>query len=120
MLFRSLESVHHNFHLFLHRLHLCDNRWRSRICEGREAHVLTLWSAWGVIGLGSLLIPLVSAGSLLICSLVVRCCVFLAQLFFQVAILLGEAFHGSDENFNLLLEGGRGWFLFLNVVSGCH
>ena len=116
----SLESVHHNFYLFLHRLHLCDDRWRSRTCEGREAHVLTLRSAWGVTGLGSLLIPSVSAGSFLICSLVVRCCVFLAQLLLQVAILFGEVFHDSSKSFNLSLEGSRGWFFFLNVVSGCH
>ena len=114
-----LESVHHNLHLFLYRLHLCDDRWRSRICEGREAHVLSLRFAWGVIGLGNLLVSSIDAGSLLISSLVVRCYVFLAQLF-QVAILFGEVFHGRSENLNLLFEGDCGWFLFLNVVSGCH
>ena len=115
-----LESVHHNLHLFLHRLHLWDDRWWSRICEGREAHVLSLRFAWGVTGLGSLLVSSISAGSLLISSLVVWCCVFLAQLLFQVAILFGEAFHDCGESLNLLFEGGHGWFLFLNVVSGCH
>ena len=45
---------------------------------------------------------------------------FLVQLLFQVMILFGEAFYGRDESLNLLLEGGRGWFLFLNVISGCH
>ena len=76
-----LESVHHNLHLFFHRLHLCNDRWRSRNCEGREAHVLSLQSAWGVTGLGSLLVSSVSAGSLLISSLVVRCCVFWRSCF---------------------------------------
>ena len=90
------------------------------IYEERETHVLSLQSAWGVTGLGSLLIPSVSAGSFLICSLVVRCCVFLAQLLFQVVILSGEVFHGSSKSFNLSLEGSRGWFFFLNVVNGCH
>ena len=115
-----LESVHHNLYLFFHRLHLCDDRWRSHICEGREAHILSLRFAWGVTDLGSLLVFSVSAGSLLISSLIVRCYVFLVQLLFQVAILFGEAFHGRSESLNLLLEGSRGWFLFLNVISGCH
>ena len=115
-----LEGVHHHLHLLLHRLHLCDDRWWSRICEGREAHVLSLRLARGVTSLGSFLISSVSTGSFLISSLVARCCVFLAQLLFQVTILFGKAFHGRGESLNLLFEGGRGWFLFLNVVSGCH
>ena len=33
----SLEGVHHNLHLFLHRLHLRENRWQGRIHERGHA-----------------------------------------------------------------------------------
>ena len=116
----SLESVYHNFHLFLHCLHLHDDRWQSRIRKGRKTHVLSLWSALGITGLWSFLIPPFSVGSFLICSLFIWCRVFLVQLLFQVAVLFGEAFHGCDESLNIILEFGRGGFFFLNVVSGRH
>ena len=76
----SLESVHHNFHLFFYRLHLRDNRWQSRIRKRGKARVLSLWFAWGIVDLWSLLIPPFSAGSFLIRSLFIWCCVFMVQL----------------------------------------
>ena len=33
----SLEGVHHNLHLFLHPLHLHENRWWGYIHERRHA-----------------------------------------------------------------------------------
>ena len=33
----SLEGVHHSLHLFLHRLHLCENRWSGCIHERGHA-----------------------------------------------------------------------------------
>ena len=116
----SLESVHHNFHLFLYRLHLRDNRWRSRIRKRGKACVLSLWPTWGVAGLWSLLIPPFSASSFLICSLVIWCRVFLVQLLLQVAVLFGEALHDCGERLNLLLKCSRWGFFFLNIVSGHH
>ena len=116
----SLESVHHYFHLFLYRLHLRDDRWRSRIHKRGKAHVPSLWSAWGVVSLWSFLVPPFSAGSFLIRSLVIWCCVFLVQLLLQVAVLFGEVLHSCGERPHLLLKCSHGGFFFLNVVSGCH
>ena len=41
----SFEGVHHNLHLFLHRLHLRKNRWRGCIRERGHAQVPPLGSA---------------------------------------------------------------------------
>ena len=116
----SLESGHHHFHLFLYRLHLRDDGWRSRICKRRKARVPSLWSAWGVADLWSFVIPPFSAGPFLICSLVIGSRIFLVQLLFQVVVLFSEALHGCGERPDLSLKSSRGGFFFLNVVSGSH
>ena len=41
----SLEGVHHNIHLFLHRLDLRENRWQGCIHERGHAQVLPFGSA---------------------------------------------------------------------------
>ena len=66
----SLKSVHHNFHLFLYRLYLCNNRWWSHIREGWEAYILSLQSAWGVTTLRSLSVSLLDTGTFLVFFLV--------------------------------------------------
>ena len=35
-------------------------------------------------------------------------------------VLFGEALHDSSESLNLSLEGGRAWFVSLNISSDCH
>ena len=41
----SSEGVHHEVHLFLHHLHLCDYVKWSCIYDGWTARVLSIWSA---------------------------------------------------------------------------
>ena len=53
----SLEGIHHDLHLLLHRLHLCDDKRRGKIHERRKAYVLPLRSAWGIATLRPLLLP---------------------------------------------------------------
>ena len=88
----SLKSVHHNFHLFLYRLYLCNNRWWSHIREGQEAYILLLRSAWGVTTLRSFSVSSLSTGIFLVFF---RNTVpsLPAQLFFQNLVLLGKAFN---------------------------
>ena len=62
----SFEGVHHEVHLFLHHLHLCDYlRW-SRICDGWTARVLSFWSAWGVATFRLFLVLSLSVGTFLV------------------------------------------------------
>jgi len=116
----SSEGIHHKVHPFLHHLHLCDYvRW-SHICDGWSTHVLSLWSAWGVATFRPFLVPSLSVGAFLVLLLSVKPCVLLAQLLFQIIVLLGEALHGSGESLNLSLEGVCVWFISLNIVGGRH
>ena len=48
----SFEGVHYKVHLFLHHLYLYDNVRRSRVCDGRAAHVLLFWFAWALLPSG--------------------------------------------------------------------
>ena len=49
----SFEGIHHEVHLFLHRLHLCDYlRW-SRICDGWTARVLSFGLLGALLPFGS-------------------------------------------------------------------
>ena len=62
----SFEGVHHEVHLFLHHLHLCDYlRW-SRICDGWTARVLSFWSAWGIATFRLFLVLSLSVGAFLV------------------------------------------------------
>ena len=60
----SFEGIHHDVHLFLHHLHLCENVRGSRVCNGRTAHILLLWSTRGVTTFQPLSVP-----PLLLCCL---------------------------------------------------
>ena len=44
----SSKGVHHEVHLFLYHLHLCNYVKWSRICDGWTTRVLSLWFAWDV------------------------------------------------------------------------
>ena len=44
----------------------------------------------------------------------------LAQLLFQIVVLLSEAFHDRSKGLHLSLKGRRAWFVSLNVVGGHH
>ena len=62
----SLEGVHHNLHLFLYCLYLCDNMWWSRIREGWEAHILSLRSVWGIATFWSLSVSSLGTSTFLV------------------------------------------------------
>ena len=66
------------------------------------------------------MVPSLNAGAFLVFLLSFKACVLLAQLLFQIMVLLGEALYGSGESLNLSLEGGRAWFVSLSIVGGCH
>ena len=66
------------------------------------------------------LILSLNAGFFLVFLLSVKHCILLAQLHFQIMVLLGEELHGSGKSLNMSLEGGRAWFVSLNIVGCCH
>ena len=66
------------------------------------------------------LILSLNASFFLVFLLSVKHCILLAQLHFQIMVLLGEELHGSGKSLNLSLEGGRSWFVSLNIVGCCH
>ena len=94
--------------------------WWSHICEGWEAHILSLRSAWGVTTFWSLSVSSLSTGTFLVFFLGAVSRIPLAQLLFQIMVLLSEAFHSRGKGLYLSLKGRRTWFVSLNVVSGCH
>ena len=94
--------------------------WWNHIHEGWEAYILSLRSARGITTLRSLSVLSFDTGTFLIFFLVVVSHIPLAQLLFQIVVLLSEAFHGRDEGLYLSLKGCRAWFVSLNVVTGCH
>ena len=112
----SSKGIHHKVHPFFHHLHLSDYvRW-NRICNRWPARVLSFWSTWGV----PFLVSSLSAGAFLVFLLSVNFCVLLAQVLFQILVLLGEALHGSGESLNLSLKGSRAWFVSLSIIGGRH
>ena len=116
----SFEGIHHKVHPFLHHLYLCNHVRCSCIYDGRTARVLSFWSTWGVATFQPLLIPSLNTGAFLIFLLSVKPCVLLAQLLFQIMVLLGEALHSSGESLNLSLKGSYAWFLSWNIVGRRH
>ena len=62
---------------------------------------------------------LVLLGTFLLLSVIVGSRVPLAQLFFQVVVLLSKAFYSCGESLYLAFEGNNAWFISL-VVAGCH
>ena len=116
----SSKGVHHKIHLFLHHLHIGDYvRW-NRIGDGWLASILSLWSTQGVATFRLFLVPSLNVGAFLVFLLSIKVCILLAQLFFQVMVLFGEALHSSSESLNLSLEGDHAWFVSLSVISGRH
>ena len=114
------KGIHHKVHPFLHHLHLDDYvRWNS-IGDGWPAYVLSVWSTWGAATLRYFLVPSFSVGVFLVFLLSVKACILLAQLFFQIMVLLGKALHGGSESLNMSLEGGYAWFVSLSIVGGRH
>ena len=59
-------------------------------------------------------------GTFLVFFLVVVSRIPLAQLLFQIVVLLNEVFHGHGEGLYLSLKSRRVWFVSLNVVSNRH
>ena len=78
----SSEGVHHEVHPFLHHLHLCDHMIWNRICGGWTAHVLSLWSAWGVATFWPFIVPSLSTDAFLILLLSIKPHILLAQFLF--------------------------------------
>ena len=64
------------------------------------------------------MVPSLNTGAFLVFLLSVKSYVLLAQLLFQMMVLLGEALHDGGESLNLSLEGGYAWFVSLNIVGG--
>ena len=67
--------------------------WWCRICDGQMAGILSLLPTWGMVVLQSFSVPPFSAGALSLLHVTVEPNIPLAQLFFQVVVLLGKAFH---------------------------
>ena len=101
----SSEGVHHEIHLFLHHLHLCDYVKWSRNCDRWTVRVLWLWFAWGITTFRPFLVPSLIPDAFLVLLLSVKPHVLLMQLLFQIMVLLGEALYGSSESLNLSLKG---------------
>ena len=74
--------------------------------------------AWGVATFWSHSVSSLGIGTFLVFFLGVVSCMPLAQLLFQIVVLLSEAFHGHGEGLYLSLKGRRVWFVSLNVISG--
>ena len=81
--------------------------------------VLSLLFAWGIAAFWSFAVPPFGTGTLLLLSMIDRSYVPLAQLFFQVVVLLSKAFYSRSKSLYLLFEGSNAWFISL-VVVGCH
>ena len=116
----SSKGIHHKILSFLHHLHLSYYlRW-NRINDGWTTSILSFWPTRGVATFWSFLVPSLSISTLLVFLLGVHRCVLLAQLFLQVMILLGEAFHCCCEGLDLPLQGSGSRFVALIVGGGCH
>ena len=76
-------------------------------------------SARGIATFWSFLVSPFGTGTLLLFSVIVGSRVPLAQLFFQVMVLLSKAFYSRGESLYLSFEGNSAWFISL-VVVGCH
>ena len=85
-----------------------------------EAYILSLRSTWGVTTLRSFLVSSLGTGTFLVFFLVAVSRIPLAQLLFQIVVLLSEAFHCYGKGLYLSLKGRHAWFVSLNVVSGRH
>ena len=114
------EGVHHQVHLFPHHLHLRNNVGWSHVCSRWTTYVWSFWSARGIATFRPLLVSFVYTCAFLIFFLSVMSCVPLTQLFFQIIILFGEAFHRGHESLDLPLQGSGSWFVSLSVVGGHH
>ena len=112
----SWESSAHEVHPLLYHLHLYNHVWWCRICDGWMVGVL---SARGIAAFWSFLVSPFGTGTLLLLSMIVGSCVPLAQLFFQVVVLLSKAFYSRGESLYLSFECSSAWFISL-VVVGCH
>ena len=118
--YSSSEGVHHQVHPFPHHLHLRDNMGRSHVYGRWTTQVWSFWSARGIATFRSLLVSFVCTCAFLILFLSVMPYFHLTQLFFQILILFGEAFHCSYERLDLPLQGSGSWFVSLSVVAGRH
>ena len=78
----SSEGVYHKVHSFLHHMHLRDHMIWNRICGEWMAHVLSLWSTWGVATFQPLMVPSLSVDAFLILLLSIKPRILLAQLLF--------------------------------------
>ena len=116
----SSKGIHHQVHPFLHHLHLCDNVGQSHVCGRWTTHVWSFWFARGMATFRPLLVSYVCTYAFLILFLSVMSRVPLTQLFFQIVILFGEAFHCGRESLDLPLQGNGSWFIFLSIVGGRH
>ena len=76
-------------------------------------------SARGIAAFWSFLVSPFGTGTLLLFSVIVGSRVPLAQLFFQVMVLLSKAFYSRGESLYLSFEGSSAWFISL-VVVGYH
>ena len=81
---------------------------------------MSLRSAWGVATFRSFLVSSLGTGTFLVFFLGAMSRIPLAQLLFQIVVLLSEAFHDYDKGLYLSLKGRHVWFVSLNVVSGRH
>ena len=81
--------------------------------------VLSLLSTRGIAAFWSFLVPFFDVGTLLLLPMIVGSCVPLAQMFFQVVVLLNTAFYNCSESLYLPFEGISAWFISLVVVV-CH
>ena len=81
---------------------------------------MSLQFARGVATFRPLSVLSLGIGTFLVLFLGAMSRIPLEQLFFQIVVLPSEAFHGHGEGLYLSLKGRHAWFVFLNVVSGCH
>ena len=81
---------------------------------------MSLRSTWGVTTLRSFSVSSLGTGTFLVFFLVVVSRIPLAQLLFQIVVLLSEVFHDYGKVLYLSLKGRHVWFVSLNVVSGRH
>ena len=116
----SSKGIHHKVHSFLHYLHLGYYiRWNC-ICDGWATSVLSFWPARNIATFWPFLVPSLNASAFLVFLLGIHHRIFLAQLFLQIMILLGETFYCCCEGSDLPLLGSRSWFVTLIVGGGCH
>ena len=118
--YSSFEGIHHQVHPFPHHLHLCNNVGWSHVWGRWRTHVWAFWSGRGIATFRPLLVSFFFTCAFLILFMSVMSHVSLMQLFFQIIILFGAAFHYGCESLDLPLQGCRSRFVSLSVVGGRH